>query len=218
MIKNAIIGLLALNVFYFIWVLTVGKAGYTTPPKFEEGIPGLTLLPVRTNNSYQRGTTGSQSSCYAFGPFDSERTAQIIANKINGFGLWTDITPQQTMQTLNFFVYLQPFASRKEALKVITEISKHEIKEYKLIERGPYKNAIALGSFNSLDEARRHSEYVRFLGYDARYTTQKKRKEVYWINFDEPFGKNVPVLRWAKEIDEKSSAQKIPKACAQSSN
>ncbi|MGK0269784.1 MAG: hypothetical protein ACI88H_000416 [Cocleimonas sp.] len=214
MIKNAIIGLLALNVFYFVWVLVAGSAGYTAPPKYEEGVPGLTVLPEYTNKSYQRGTSGTPSSCYAFGPFDSEKSAQIIANKINGFGLWTDITNQQTMQTLNFLVYLQPFKSRQEALKVITEISKHEIKEYKLVESGPYKNAIALGSFNDLDQARRHSEYVRFLGYDARYTTQKKRKEVYWINYDEPFGKNVPVMRWAKEIDEKSSAQKIPKACA----
>lgn len=214
MIKNAIIGLLALNILYFLWVLVVGSAGYSAPPKFEEGVPALVLLPARNDKSYQRGATGSQSSCYAFGPFDSERSAQIIANKINGFGLWTDITTQQTMQTLNFFVYLQPFTSRQEALNVITEIRKHEIKDYKLVESGPYKNAIALGSFNDLDQARRHSEYVRFLGYDARYTTQKKPKKVYWINFDEPFGTNVPVLRWAKEINEKSSAQKIPKACA----
>ena len=214
MIKNAIIGLLALNVFYFMWVLLVGPAGYTAPSQLEEGVPGITLLPKLSPKTYQSSSSSSQSSCYAFGPFDSKKSAQIVANKINGFGLWTDINKQQTMQTLNFLVYLQPFATRQEALKVIAEISKHEIKEYNIVESGPYKNAIALGSFNNLDKARRHSEYVRFLGYDARYTTQKKRKEVYWINFDEPFGTNVPVMRWAKEIDEKSSAQKIPKACA----
>jgi len=214
MIKNAIIALLALNVFYFIWVFVVGNHAYQVPPKYQEGVPGITLLPLRSKKSYQSSTSGSQSSCYAFGPFDTENAANIIANKINGFGLWTDIYPQQTMQTLNFFVYLQPFPTRDEALKVIAEMRKHEIKEYRLIQSGPYKNAIALGSFTDLDQARRHSEYVRFLGFDARYTTQKKRKEVYWINFDEPFGTNLPVLRWAKELDEKSNAQKIPKACA----
>ncbi len=214
MIKNAIIGLLALNVFYFVWVLVAGPAGYTPPPKLEKGVAGLTLVPKLSNASYQRSSSGTPSSCYSFGPFDSKKSAQIIANKINGFGLWTDITNQQTMQTLNYLVYLQPFATRAEAMNVIAEISKHEIKEYKLVESGPYKNAIALRSFNDLDKARRHSEYIRFLGFDARYTTQKKRKEVYWINYDEPFGSNVPVTRWAKEIDEKSSVQKIPKACA----
>jgi len=200
MIKNAIIGLLALNIFYFIWILMVGSAGYKAPPKFEEGVPGLTLLPIHKDKSYQRGATGSQSSCYAFGPFDAKRTANIIANKINGFGLWADIQSQQTMQTLNFFVYLQPFATRQEALKVIAEMSKHEINEYKLIESGRYKNAIGLGSFNNLDQARRHSEYVRFLGFDARYTTQKKPKEVYWINFDEPFGTNLKIKRMPTRV------------------
>lgn len=214
MIKKAIIGLLALNIFYFLWVMLVGSAGYTAPPKFEEGVPGLTLLPISNDASYQRNSTAGQTSCYAFGPFDSKKTAEIIANKINGFGLWTDLVTQQTMQTLNFFVYLQPFESRQEALKVIEEISKHEIKEYKLIKSGRYENAIGLGSFKDINQARRHSEYVRFLGFDARYTTRKKPKEVYWINFDEPFGTNVPVIRWAKEINKKSSAQKIPKACS----
>ena len=131
MIKSAIIGLLALNVFYFMWVLVIGKAGYTEPPQLEKGVPGLTLLPTQSENSYQSSNSSRQSSCYAFGPFDSKRSAEIIANKINGFGLWTDITNQQTMQTLNFLVFLQPFSSRQEALKVTEEISKHEIKEYK---------------------------------------------------------------------------------------
>jgi len=139
MIKKAILGLLTLNILYFLWVTIVGAAGYTPPPKYEEGISSLVLLSTRNDESYQRGDSGRQSSCYAFGPFDSERSAQMIANKINGFGLWTDITSQQTMQTLNFFVYLQPFASKNEALDVIAEIRKHEIKQYKLVESGPYK-------------------------------------------------------------------------------
>lgn len=213
MIKNTIIALLGLNVFYFLSVLIFGPAGYSPPPKFEAGINGLTLLPIR-NSTYKSSTSGIQSSCYTFGPLDNKKTASIIANRVNGFGLWTEINKQQTMQTLNFLVYLPPFDTRQEAMKVIAEMSKNEIKEYQLLESGPYKNAIALGSFNDLNQARRHSEYVRFLGYDARYTTRKKQKDVYWINFDEPFGSNVPVIRWALEIDEKSAAQKIPKACA----
>lgn len=213
-VRKIVIALIVLNVLYFLWVLIFGKAGYTAPSALEEGIPSLTLLPTRNTNTYQSGSSGRQSSCYAFGPLNSEKTANIIARKVNGFGLATRVSSQETMQTLNFLVYLQPFASRQEAIKVIEEMSKHEIKEYKIVESGPYQNAIALGSFNNLNRARRHAEYVRFLGYDARYTTQKKRKEVYWVNYDEPFGTNAPIMRWITEIDPRTSAQKIPKACA----
>jgi len=214
MLKNIVIALVAVNVFYFIWMLIIGGSGYRAPSKEIEGVPSIGLLSSSDKGVYQSGTSANPSSCYAFGPLSTNQVANIIANKINGFGLWTDIYSRKTMQTLNFLVYLQPFASRQEAIDVIKEISKHEIKEYKLIESGIYKNAIALGSFTNLDQARRHSEYVRFLGFDARYTTQKKKKEMYWINFDEPFGTNVPVMEWARELDDKSTAQKIPKACA----
>jgi hypothetical protein len=200
-------------VFYFIWVFTLGKTAYKPIPKLEKGIPGLTLLPLRHSDAYQSGNSTRQSSCYTFGPFNSEKTARIVARKINDFGLATELRKQKTMQILNFLVYLQALPSRQEAEEVIKEISKHEVREYRIIDSGPYKNAIALGSFGNLEKARRHAEYVRFLGYDARYTTQKKQKELSWIDYDEPFGSNAPVMRWTKEIDPKTSAQKIPKAC-----
>ncbi len=214
LLKNLIIVLLSLNAFYLIWTLTIGKYNDTPPLLVEEGVPELTLLPIQNSDIYQSDSSTHQSSCYTFGPFNSEKAAKIIAKNINNFGLATEIQKQKTMQTLNFLVYLEPFATREEAVKVTNDISKQEVAEYKIIETGPYKNAIALGSFRSLDEARRHSEYIRFLGYDAKYTTQKKQKEVYWIEYDEPFGSNAPVIEWAIETDPRNSAQKIPKACA----
>ena len=213
-LKNLIVVLLGLNAFYLIWTLTMGKNNATPPLSEEKGIPGLTLLPIQNSDIYQSDSSTRQSSCYTFGPFISEKTARIIAKNINNFGLATEIRKQKTMQTLNFLVYLEPFKNRSEANKVINDIKKQEVTDYKIIDTGPYKNAIALGSFISLDEARRHSEYIRFLGYDAKYTTQKKQKEVYWIEYDEPFGSNAPVIHWANEIDPRNSAQKIPKACA----
>ena len=214
LLKNLIVVLLGLNAFYLIWTLTIGKYNDTPPLLVEEGVPELTLLPIQNSDIYQSDSSTHQSSCYTFGPFNSEKTSRIIAKNINNFGLATKIQKQKTMQTLNFLVYLEPFATRAEAVKVTNDISKQEVTEYKIIETGPYKNAIALGSFRSLDEARRHSEYIRFLGYDAKYTTQKKQKEVYWVEYDEPFGSNAPVIKWATEIDPRNSAQKIPKACA----
>jgi len=213
MIRYLIIILLVANLFYFFWASTIGKVGYSAPSKLLDGIPGLVLLPAKSSDAYQSENSNRQSSCYTFGPLNSEKTARAIAQKINDFGLAVEVNKQKTMQTLNFLVYLQPFPTREDAEKVIKNISKHEIKKYKIIDSGPYKNAISLGSFNNLDKARRHSEYVRFLGHDAKYTEQKVQKELYWIEYDEPFGSNAPVIRWANEIDPRTGAQKIPKAC-----
>jgi len=208
--KNVIILLISLNVFYFVWSY-INRYTYTPPPVNQEGIASINLLSLTSDTS--PNARQKLSNCYTFGPFSTKKAARYIARRINNFGLATAIKKQKTKQTLNFLVYLKALPSRKEAEKVVDSIKKHEIKNTIIIDSGPYKNAIALGSFNDLDKARRHSEYIKFLGYNANYTAQKKQKEVYWVEYDEPVGSNAPVLNWIKEIDIKTSVRKIPKAC-----
>ncbi len=211
--QRLIFGLLALNVVYFIWASSMGDNGYQEPATTLEGVPGLAFLPVKKNQGLLSKDTAGGSSCYTFGPFNNQKTARLVAKKITDYGLAASIHKQKTLIILNYMVYLKPLASREKAEKAIAQMDKYKIKEYSIVESGPYKNAIALGSFEDLDKARRHAEYVRFLGYDAKYTEQKKRKEVFWVDYDEPFGTNAPVLKWAKSVDPKISVQKIPKAC-----
>jgi len=213
MVKKLALGLMLLNVGFFLWATTVGNKGYTPPSISESGIPVIEMLPTNSNDKYKSKNSNLQSSCYTFGPFNSEKAARTIATMINDFGLATAINKQKTMQTLNFLVYLQPYKSLEEAKKVAKDIEKYKVNNYQIINSGPYKNAIALGSFENLDKARRRSEYIRFLGYDAKYTAQKKQKEVFWVEYDEPFSSNVPVMRWTKKIDPMASVQKIPKVC-----
>ena len=211
--KFLLIGLAIANILYFIWSITLGNTSYLPPASTEKGIPSIALLPSTSADSYKSQGSGLQSSCYTFGPFNSEKAARQIALKVNDFGLATELRKQNTMQTLNFLVYLQALPSRKEAEKIIADMKQYEIKNYTIIDSGPYKNAISLGSFENLDKARRHSEYIRYLGYDAKYTARKKPKEVYWVDYDEPFSSDAPVMAWAKAIDPSANVQKIPKAC-----
>ena len=213
MTRILIIFLLAMNAVYFIWATTIGSNTYEIPPKTKQGVPSVTLMPIKGSYAYQSKGATTESSCYILGPYTSSKTARLVAKSINDFGLATAIQKQNTMQTLNYLVYLQSFPSRSEAEKVVRDMKKNEIKNHTIIETGPYKNAISLGSFDNLDKARRHSEYVRFLGYDAKYTAQKKPTQVYWISYDEPFGSNAPVFDWTNKIDPKANIQKIPKEC-----
>lgn len=212
-IKIVTIALIISNLAYFVWAITIGSTNYTPPARTLKGVPPLILMPIKNSYAYQSKDSKLQSSCYTFGPFNSSKTSQLVAKSINDFGLATTIRKQKTMQTLNFLVYLQALSSRVEAEEITKEIAKHEVKNFRIIKSGPYKNAISLGSFDDLDKASRRAEYIRFLGYDAKYTARKKQKEVFWIDFDEPFGSNAPVLSWAKKIDPSASVQKIPKVC-----
>lgn len=213
MMRILVITLLIANAIFFIWSYTVGNTDYVLPPRTQQGVPTLILLPTKNSYAYQSKNSKMESSCYTLGPYGTSKIAHLVAKSINDFGLATEIHKQKTMQTLNFLVYLQSFSSREEAERVVEDMKKNEITIHKIIETGPYKNAISLGSFEDLDKARRHAEYVRFLGYDAKYTARKKPKEVFWIGYDEPFGSNAPVFNWTKKIDPRASVQKIPRAC-----
>ncbi|PID49307.1 MAG: hypothetical protein CR991_07095 [Proteobacteria bacterium] len=185
-------------------------------PLTEDGIPALQIAEDVAPAAYS-SRNGSASSCYTLGPYISERSAQLVMARIRNYGLAVQMRSLRTMETLNYLVYIPPLPSRAEAEQVITDMGRFDVNQYTLIEDGPYRNAISLGFFDQLAKAKRHSEYIRYLGYDAHHTEQKAPRIVYWLDYDEPFGSNTPVLLWSEAIDASSKVQLIPRACRSSS-
>ena len=201
--------LIAANIIYFILAFLFGNAAYVPPAAIKKGIPAIELLD---NKKSENGSV-KKTRCYTLGPFNSEKAAKLVARQLNDFGLSVDIRRQKTMETLNYLVYLPAQNTRQDALKIIDDIKKNDIKDYQLIESGPYENAISFGFFDDLNKARRHSEYIRYLGYDSRYTEQKAVQEIFWLNYDEQANVSAPVLQWSHTIDPSSIVQRIPRWC-----
>lgn len=213
-----IIALITLNILYFVGVYLYSLAFDRPPPLKEPGIPTIKLLSMNASGGFADELSSERSICFTVGPYSVEKTARLVADKIASAGLAVNIRSQQTSRIQKYLVFLPKQSSRAAAEQVVEDIKRNQvkqqqIKQYAIIESGPYENAIALGTFNDLDRARRHAEYVRFLGYDARYTEQRQRAQVYWISYDEPFGRAAPVLDWSRAIDPKVSVQKLPEAC-----
>ncbi len=209
MMRFLILILIAANIIYFILAFLFGNAAYVPPAAIKKGIPAIELLD---NKKSENGSV-KKTRCYTLGPFNSEKAAKLVARQLNDFGLSVDIRRQKTMETLNYLVYLPAQNTRQDALKIIDDIKKNDIKDYQLIESGPYENAISFGFFDDLNKARRHSEYIRYLGYDSRYTEQKAVQEIFWLNYDEQANVSAPVLQWSHTIDPSSIVQRIPRWC-----
>ncbi len=210
MMRLLIITLLFANISYFTMAFLFGDAAYTPPAAFKAGIPIIELIKEKKDVPLTKKTG---THCYTVGPYNSEKATKLVAKHLKKLGLSVSILRQKTKDTLNYLVYLIGQESRQEALKIIDDIKKFDVKDYHLIESGPYKNAISFGFFDDLNKARRHSEYIRYLGYDARYTEQKAVREIFWLNYDELPNKNAPVLKWSKEVDPSSAVQKISRKC-----
>ena len=209
-----IIALATLNVLYFVGVYLFSVAFDRPPPLKEPNIPTIRLLTMNASGGAGSGS-GNQAgqTCFTLGPYSIERTARLVADKISQAGRAVEVKRQQTDRIQKYLVFLPQLPTRAAAEKVVADIKQNKIQEYAIIDSGPYKNAIALGTFNDLDKARRHTEYVRFLGYDAKHTEQKRRVAVYWVSYDETFDEAIPVLDWSQSIDPKSVVQKIPETC-----
>lgn len=205
--KNIILLLLFLNAFYLVWSWGFSNI-FQHPDKTMDGVPPLVLLPEDKDPG-----NSLVNRCFTLGPFNAKKTAELVSYEINNAGLSSSIRGQQTMETLNFLVYIPALPSAKEVDAVIKKLKDNEVKKYTVIESGPYKNVISLGSFEDLDKARHHAEYIRYMGFDAQYTEQRRPKEVYWIDYDELLGSGAPVMQWVNKIDPNSSVQKILSQC-----
>lgn len=200
------LGFLALNVW--------GPEDVPEPISLTEtNVPSLKLVKDVAPAVYSSATGHSPSSCYTIGPYLSQRVADEVLNKVRNYGLSVSLRSLQTMETLNYLVYIPPFPTRAEAEAVVEDMKRFEVKDQLVIDSGPYENAISLGFFEDLNKAKRHAEYIRYLGYDARYTEQKAPRAVQWLDYDEPFGSNTPVKLWSEAIDSNSRLQVIPRAC-----
>lgn len=185
-------------------------------PLTEANIPSLKLVKDAAPAVYSSATGHSPSSCYTIGPYLSQRVADEVLNKVRNYGLSVALRSLQTTEVLNYLVYIPPLPTRAEAEAVVADMQRFEVKEPLVIDAGPYKHAISLGFFEDLNKAKRHTEYIRYLGYDARYTEQKTPREVQWLDYDEPFGSNTPVKLWSEAIDPNLRLQVLPRACTTS--
>jgi hypothetical protein len=209
-----LLALALLNILVFSWSAWTAQSVVAENISLTEaGVQTLRLLPETPGERFSSRTSNITSSCYSAGPFNTLKAAQLVGKRVSDYGLETTIRSIKSMETLNYFVYIPPVESRQAADDLVKDLKINGVEDYFIVTEGPYTNAISLGFYSSLGRASRYAEYIRYLGYDARYSEQKTPLEVYWLDYDEPFGSNTPVENWATRIDPTSSIQRIPRAC-----
>lgn len=213
--RNVIVALAVINVLLLLANLFVHVGNAKTQDLTIEGIPSLNILPEKPGEKYSADTALGTSSCFTIGPYFSEKAAQLLAGNIRNFGLAVTIRSMNSKDTLNYLVYIANIDTLDQAKQITEDLKKQNVGKFDIVKKGPYKNTITFGFYKNIDKAKRKTEYVRYLGYDAKYSGQKVTRKVYWVDYDEPIGTATPVLTWSKSIDPSSNAQIIPRTCDQ---
>lgn len=212
--RNVFIVLVVLNGLFFGLNTFYERAKDEQFSLVVDGIPSLKILESLRDPSYSAGSNASgHSSCFTVGPYYSEKAAQLIAVDIRRFGLIATIRSMNSKETLNYLIYLPQQNNKTMAEEIVADLLENKVDNPRIVESGPYKNAITFGFYRDFEQAKRATEYIRYLGYDAKYTEQKVKRKVYWVDYDEPLGTDTPVLLWSKTVDPDVAVQIIPRSC-----
>lgn len=213
--RKILITLAVLNVFLVFMNLLKNVAYTDDYPLTEDNIAPLKVISETPRLGYSAHRASGASSCYTIGPYYTENTAHTLAGSIRKYGLEVTIRSMRTKETLNYLVYIPNIESQNKADSIVKDLWKHNVDNGKVVMKGQHKNTVTLGFFKTLDKAKRQTEYVRYLGYDARYSGRKIVKRVYWIDYDEPLGTGTPVMTWSNDLDPDANPQIIPRTCDQ---
>ncbi|MDF1822976.1 MAG: SPOR domain-containing protein [Alcanivoracaceae bacterium] len=178
--------LLILNVVYGVWRLALGVApGPETASRAMQSAPQtLTLLSEVPEEQRQRrfsADTGSLGGlCPAVGPFAALSEADGVLTSLKAKGYQGVVRPVRVQRDMLHWVYLPPYPSREQALKVLRELQARGVDSF-VVADGEDANAISLGYFSSKESARGLKVKMEAAGYPAGTRATAKEVTEYWL-------------------------------------
>lgn len=205
-----IIGLVALNLVYFIWNSLGDSQPVAEKPAIARGAvdvpllvrlneadnPPLATSPVPTAfdlpNEPQIMAVEQQATgryCYTLGPFLDAETMEQMQNQLMATGITADARETKERKQRGFWVYLPSYASREEALAVSRQLAANGLRDYFVINDEKNKHAISLGLFSKKKGSERRLREVRAMGLEPKLETRYREEAIFWLDYEtvEPF-------------------------------
>ncbi len=138
--------------------------------------PATGTAPARAKTA-----TRDEPICYVLGPFGSSNVVQeVLKRTINSPAIverrWS--SPQQRP---GYWVHIPPAGSSNEARSIVRILNQAGISDVQLITSGEMRNAISLGIFSTMQNARKRQQEVTQQGFEVVIDEVKIRKRLYWL-------------------------------------
>lgn len=201
MLRWIVLGLLLCNAIYFVWqhnapqTATVSNGAIQAP---EVGGERLSLLSEQKSEEATTKVVAEQSRavatpavsvCHMIGPFKEKISAHQIQDRLRALDITVNTYQVNTPDKPDFWVYLGPMRSRKEALDTLRELQSKKIDSF-LIADGDLINGISLGFFTKEELAQAILKQRREQGYDAKLRAVPRFTQELWEVFaDEQYTK-----------------------------
>ena len=124
--------------------------------------------------------------CLLIGPVADRGRAKFALESMHRRGINVEMVTQTIARAPNYWVYLQPYESRKAAISKLRELQESKVDSY-LITQGELANGISLGVFENIDSARRMLERRQGQGYSPKVKELGKKGFEYWLATEDAY-------------------------------
>jgi hypothetical protein len=205
------VALLALNAVVFI----VGQLGAAPPPAEQREMPPLDPALPRAELVPQPSESDRRSgpACYTIGPLPTLLAQQRAVDRLQPFSEAVETRRTSAERDRGWWVYL-PAGDRSRALALTRELAERGVEDYYVVAGGPMENAVSVGLYENIDNARARQRRVRAMGFDAQLEVRRETVPQFWVDYRVAPEASPP---WMFIVRASPGAQRTPIPCAQAS-
>ncbi len=151
--------------------------------------------------------------CELIGPFAELLHAEYLVERLTALEVASSIRQVEIADGKNYWVYLKPEMSEKEALRRLSEIQQAKAIDSYIIPSGELANGISFGQFASEKEATDKAVQVRAQGYAAEIKEVPKSHNETWVEVHQKLGQKISEEKWLTLLKEEKAIERRQNYC-----
>lgn len=184
------LGLVIINALYFVWARQNFDGAAELAPALNNTsqleLDQVKLLGESVGDTRRQSTvnkSSAQMEIMLLGGFSDEKTAEKLQQRLLSLDINSQLTTLDSQVDVEYWVYLEPLASRQASVRQLKELQARKIDGY-LITQGDLANGISLGMFSREDSAQGVAERLSAAGYAPLIRAVERSQRLYWVAID----------------------------------
>ncbi len=203
------VALIAVNALVFV----VGGLG-SRPQVVRDGeIPPLDPNLPRVDLVEAPGSAEGASgpACYTIGPLPTLLAQQRASDRLAPFASRLNARQTEADRDRGWWVYL-PAANRNQALELTRRLAERGVEDYYVVAGGTLENAVSVGLYENIENARERQRRIRAMGFDAQLEVRRETVPQFWVDYRVEPGEAPP---WRFIVRASPGAQRIQVPCTE---
>jgi cell division septation protein DedD len=151
--------------------------------------------------------------CELIGPFAELLHAEYLVERLTALEVASSIKQVEIVDGKNYWVYLKPEMSEKEALRRLSEIQQTKAIDSYIIPSGELANGISFGQFVNEAEAKAKADHIRAQGYAAEIKEVPRSHNETWVEVREQVGQKINEEKWLSLLKEEKAIERRQNYC-----